>query len=362
MPLSGKFTIFCWGAMSNYAYVCARVKAKKSLLMPKDMYTKIMVMSIPEISRTIGESQYRREIEELAGRYSGVDLIELATYVNLARTYRSILEYCKGNLKDTLSLYLRRWDIWNLKTILRGKFYQASKEEIREDLVPAGAFDEEFLYGLLELETMWEIVDALAETEYKEILINALGDPGTAKTLLPAENMLDKIYYEKLRGIPSKSKANRLLLNFIKTEIDIINLKTLFRLKYEKVDKSRIMEFIIPGGGEVGADPAELQKLVDADFGEFVQELKKFSFYEDIKAAVDSVERKKSLNGVMSSLDRCLIGKSEAFSHLYPLSILPVLDYLLRKKIEIDSIRVIARGKELGLGDDVIKEQLWNLQ
>lgn len=345
--------------MSNYAYVCARVKAKKSLLMSRDVYAKMMAMSIPEISRTIGETQYRREIEELATRYSGVDLIELAIHVNLARTYRSILEYCKGELKETLSLYLRRWDIWNLKTILRGKFYGAGQEDIREDLVPAGAFGEEFLLGLLELETMGEVIDALTETEYHEILKNALGDPGAAKTLLPVENALDKSYYEKLIGISSKSKANRLLLNFIKTEIDIINIRTLFRLKYENVDKSKIMEFIIPGGEEVGGDPNELQKLVNAEFGEFVQELKKFSFYEDIKTAVDAIEKRKSLNGVMSALDRYLVGKADAFSHLYPLSILPVLDYLLRKKMEIDSIRVIARGKELGLGDDVIKEQLW---
>jgi V/A-type H+-transporting ATPase subunit C len=43
---------------------------------------------------------------------------------------------------------------------------------------------------------------------------------------------------------------------------------------------------------------------------------------------------------------------------MYPLSVLPIIDYMIRKKIEVDNIRIIARGKESKLDVDHIKELL----
>ena len=60
----------------------------------------------------------------------------------------------------------------------------------------------------------------------------------------------------------------------------------------------------------------------------------------------------------MQELQRHLMRQSERFSHIYPLSVLPVLDYLIRKKIEVDNIRIIARGKESEMGSDIIKSLL----
>jgi V/A-type H+-transporting ATPase subunit C len=40
------------------------------------------------------------------------------------------------------------------------------------------------------------------------------------------------------------------------------------------------------------------------------------------------------------------------------LSILPIIDYLIRKKNEVDNIRIIARSKESGLDAELIKKLL----
>ena len=74
----------------NYAYTTARVKARKSLLLGDDVYMKMLLMDLPEISRMLGETVYQKEMAELAGRIEGVDLIEHATYRNMARSFRSI--------------------------------------------------------------------------------------------------------------------------------------------------------------------------------------------------------------------------------------------------------------------------------
>jgi V/A-type H+-transporting ATPase subunit C len=38
--------------------------------------------------------------------------------------------------------------------------------------------------------------------------------------------------------------------------------------------------------------------------------------------------------------------------------VLPIVDFMVRKKIEVDNIRIIARGKESGLDSEQIKKLL----
>ena len=44
------------GKKGNYAYIVARVKSKKAALLKDDAYSKMLMMSLPEISRFISES------------------------------------------------------------------------------------------------------------------------------------------------------------------------------------------------------------------------------------------------------------------------------------------------------------------
>ena len=45
---------------------------------------------------------------------------------------------------------------------------------------------------------------------------------------------------------------------------------------------------------------------------------------------------------------------TKSFSHLYPLSIIPIIDYMIHKENEVNNIRIIARGIESGLDKDII--------
>ena len=145
------------GRKGNYAYACARVKAKKKFLLDKETYPKLMMMDLSEIGRFLGETQYKEEMTSLASRYEGVNLIELGTSLNLARTNTQVLSFCTGDLHDMVEKYLARWDMWNLKTIVRGKFYGATAEEIQEDIVAAGKMSEDSLNFLISLSTVNDV-------------------------------------------------------------------------------------------------------------------------------------------------------------------------------------------------------------
>ncbi len=88
----------------NYAYATTRVKARKAFLFPRETYLKLLQMTVPEINRYIEESKYKQEIDELATRYRGIDLVEYALNLNLAREMNDILGFCQGDLKMMMGL------------------------------------------------------------------------------------------------------------------------------------------------------------------------------------------------------------------------------------------------------------------
>jgi V/A-type H+-transporting ATPase subunit C len=57
-------------------------------------------------------------------------------------------------------------------------------------------------------------------------------------------------------------------------------------------------------------------------------------------------------------LEKDHLTKATKKSYLYPLSILPILDYIIRKRIEIENLRIIIQAKEKGLSEQAIKELL----
>ena len=341
------------GRKGNYAYTVARVKAKKSLLLGEEDYNKMLQMSVPEISRYISESGYQKEMAELAGKIEGIDLVEHATYTNMAKVFSSILAASQGELETMVAAYLEKWDIWNLKVILRGKSYGLDAEAIREDLVPAGSLGAESLEKLISLESSEDIISnyaKMAKMNGQEIL-DAYKESGN--NLGVVEDYCDKYhYYRLLSSTDPSSRPTKMFEEYVRKEIDVRNLETILKLKAEGIYGETVMQYIIPGGKQV--DKKLAVQLANAEtIAAAASDLSQLEFYEIIKDLVeaDSV----NLRDVVSEMKKYEIAQAKKFSHLYPLSVVPILDYMIHKEIEVSNIRTIARGIESGLSKETIK-------
>ena len=340
------------GKKGNYAYTVARVKAKKSALLKEDAYSKMLMMSLPEISRFISESGYQTEITELTGKYAGVDLIEHATYANMANLFKGILNSSEGELKDMIAADLERWDAWNLKVILRGKSFGLDMDQMKEDLVPAGKLNIAQLETLMGYGSEEEILQAYGRYVDLSIPQNVLAAYGEEKNLAILEDYLDKAYYERLLlNVDPSSRPKRLFQDFIRNEIDITNLETILKLKKEGITGDVILGYYIPGGAQI--DKKLATQLANADsVSAMANDLAQLDFYDDIKDALDD---SKSLKDIVAALTKYHRKQAKTFTHLYPLSVIPVIDFMIHKETEVNNIRIIARGIESGLDKEIIK-------
>ena len=337
----------------NYAYVTARVRAKKNLLLSPDAYPKLLARDASEIARFLQEGQYKAEIDELAARYRGAELVERATRINLGRVYTQIQGFATGELAAMIAIYLGRHDVYNVKTILRGKFARVSADEVLTETVPAGILAPR-LPELARLERMEDVVDALRGTPFHRVLAEQL-EGRTVSNLIEVENALDREYYRLLLGsIPAGGRANKAFLTWIRNEIDVRNMQTLFRLRFARMTEWE--PYFLEGGHEITRETA--QRLVRGSDDEVVAEVQTLSVDSSVVDATRQAIATGTVNPLSTALEKELIRDAHGFSHRAPLSVLPVVDFILRKKVEADNIRAIAYGKQTGLPNDTIEELL----
>lgn len=338
----------------NYPYLTARVKARRSLLLPKETYDRFLQMEIPEIARYLGEQQYKDEMLTLGARYEKVDLIEMAITLNLEKTYTQIYHHSEGQLKIMVSRYLDRYDLQNIKTIVRAKIYGATERDLQEDIIPAGSFSREFLQRLVEAKDLDEVFKALDGTIYTSALQLIGKRPSEVTAWADWEDLVSRVYYsELLESITPLNEPNKLMREFVKREIDIINLKTMLRAWASKAQFER--EIFLDGGYELSRET--LREMTKMDQAQLARTLMKYQFYKEIAENLGQVAT-SGIGILMRSAERAHLREAEHYSHIHPLSILPILDYILRKDREVQNIRIIARGRESNLPTETIRELL----
>lgn len=335
----------------NYPYVTARVKAKKPKLLRRDDYLKLLNSSPSEIARFLQEGHYKKEIDELGGKFRGARLVEMGTRLNLSRSYSELIGYASGELQRLILLYLQRYDVYNIKTVVRGKLAGVKDEEIESQLIPAGALRADELAQLARLGHVDEVVERLGRSLYGPLLRDGL-EGGKRANLAKVENELDKLYYRTLlRAVTPNAEPKRAFLNFLRLEADILELKTILRLRAGGVEDPA--PYLVDPEGEINTVVAA--RLIRASPEEFVHEVEAMGFGKLAAPATARYFQDQDLNAVALALDKALLAHATGFSRRYPLSLLPVVDYVLRKKVEVDNLRIIAAGKEHGLSDDTIR-------
>ncbi|MFB6143058.1 MAG: V-type ATP synthase subunit C [Halorientalis sp.] len=344
------------GESANYEYVTARVRSRRASLFDDDDYRKLVRMGTGEIARFMEESEYEAEMNQLGARHSGVDLVEFALNRNVAKHFDDLLRWSEGPLYDYIARYLRKFDVWNVKTVIRGLYSDADRETVEADLIRAGEFDDAFLDQLLGAGSIEEVVDLLAPTRFGDGLAEAYSAYEEEGVLVPLENALDRAFYEDLlTGLSTEtSGAMELYREFLAAEVDFTNLRNAVRLARSEADVDP-SEYFVEGGtlfdeGQIRQFSRNLDQLV-----EFVRAS---TYGDELEAGLDAMESADGLIEFERALDAALLEYADRLSNRHPLSVCPVLAYVLAKEREVDNVRAIARGREAGLSDAEIEEEL----
>ena len=337
-----------------YPYTYVRTSVMKSLLFKKEDYHKMLKMGFNEIAKFFQDSHYKKEINELAREHSGADLLELALNRNLSASFKKLIRISPYGLGLLISEYIKRKDIEDIKTILRGKFTNAREALILNSLTAAGTLSYDFLASLLKKGTIEEILKNNKIVDFSS-LKEGLKDLNEKKRLVSIENALDRHYYNSLiRFSKYLPKEGALFKDFLLKEVEILNILTLLRLKKTKLDKEAIKSFIIPG-----SKASRIKRLADVDDLEELSRALEATEYKDIIIkGIREFKKNDSLIALETELYKHLLKHSTLLLHQHPLSVDVILGYMFAKDIEARNLKIIVKGKQLGLKEEFIESQL----
>jgi V/A-type H+-transporting ATPase subunit C len=345
----------------DYGYVNARIRGMKSHLLDRHIFEDLIFQ--PDLDSLIShleKTPYKEDIIEAKVQYSGVLCIEYALRKNFTRTFRKILDFVRESEAERyIRIFLHRWDVQNIKTILRGKNIHITNEEILECLVPAGELDEVTLTELIRQPDVRAVIDMLATWRivYAKPLTEKFGEFYEKGDLAILECALDKYYYkEALESVKTRSYNNVLIRDILATEIDVVNLRTILRMIRDHVDSAEAQEFLIEGGKELSPDIVN-QFIALHSIEEVLKELEQtpYRFLADIPEIAIKTQK---ISVIEKQLEKFLIRKGVNAFFGDPLSVASVIGYFWAKYNEITNIRIISRCKTVDLPDEQLKEEL----
>ncbi|MDD1673696.1 MAG: V-type ATPase subunit [Methanomicrobiales archaeon] len=353
----------------DYGYANARIKAMKSrLLQPPVLETLINKPDLSSVITELEKTPYRIELEKASVQYSDIVLVEVALRKDMISAFRKILGFMKGDEEEEaersrLPLILHRWDIHNIKTILRGKKISVSSEEILSCVIPAGDLDEAALIELARQPDVKAVIDLLATwgIEYAKPLTRNFKKYSEQRDMAILEYALDKFYLENTLATVKRGGTDddRIIKNFILAEIDVTNIKTVLKMIRDKMDVGEAEKFLIKGSIGLGID--KLLLMVRSGSIEGAAKYLAGTPYNFLNQIPEKSISGESISEFEKELDRYLVKKGIRHFLGDPLSISIGLAYVWAKVNEVTNIRIIARGKTADIPDKDLREALINV-
>ena len=345
----------------EYDYVNARIKGMKSrLLAPPVFESLILKPDVESIIAELGNTPYKEEIEKATVQYSGIKCIEVALRKDFTNAFRKILNFMKGDTAEKyIKILLSRWDVQNIKTILRGKNIHVTSAEILECLVPAGQLDDTTLIELIKQPDVKAVIDLLATwgIDYAKPLTRNFKEYSEKRDLSILEYAIDKFYYENaLDTLGEDSYDDRIILDMITTEIDVTNIKNVLKMIRDKIEIEEAEGLLINGGAKLNME--RLLAMIRAGTLEGaikVLDATPYKFLSELPADVFKTEK---ISVFEKELEKYLIKRGISRFLGDPLSIAVAVGYVWAKYNEITNIRIIARCKTADITEKEIREEL----
>jgi V/A-type H+/Na+-transporting ATPase subunit C len=347
-------------ATIDHGYSSARIRAMKSRLLDREFFERLVgIKSLTELVVALEQTDYKKDLHEAVLQAPGAESLESGLRKNIVNTFDGLRRIVDGRVRPLVDILLGRWDVQNIKTILRGLHHGVNTDEIIGSLVPAGSIDEATLEALaaqsdvracLNLMATWSIPHSKPLTE---VLLRYQSE----MRLQVLEFALDKFYFEESLKQLKRGLDAGLVREVIMREIDVTNIMTLLRLGREETSAKIKMEFFLPGGKQLSANRyeelAELQDIHD-----IIEGLSGTVFAKPLKHGWEGFLTTGRFSLIERALEARLIAGNVALFRAQPLSIAVLIAYVWAKLNEVVNLRIIVRGHVAGMPDDKIRQAL----
>ena len=140
--------------MPGYDYGNPRVRAMKSRLLTREALEDLTKLKDPpSLIAALSKTSYEAAVKTALTYTAGVVCVQEALRQDLLETLRKMRTFYSGPAHENLKLWVLRYDLHNLKAILRGLSQNFLADEILPALLPVGEIPESILKRLARAES-----------------------------------------------------------------------------------------------------------------------------------------------------------------------------------------------------------------
>lgn len=260
--------------MTGLDYGNARLRVRAAAWLTAGAYRGLLASSsVDGFLGSLAQMNYADDVAVAMGRRQGLRRVDEAVRTHLSRQLSDVLSFYTGHVATRLSISLSRWDLRNVRSVLRDLAGRRQQTPFVATLVAVGAFDAKTLEEVaaqrdvrsaVDLLSVWGLPSPTAVQELRHAL------PAFTETgdVLVLERALD----HALGALASaQGDADDCVSQLLSREVDRVNLMSLLRLRDDaaQTDAARHGE---PVAG--GAVPQHLWlELASADDDAFAGEI-----------------------------------------------------------------------------------------
>ncbi len=344
---------------THYAGVLVKIGAERGKLLNENKIKALTeTRNITEFTTQLHESSYQQQIAKVSPLLTSKKL-ERAFTENLIETYIKIIKNSPKNSKTFLRLYLLRFEIENIKVLIKAAYAKLSFEQKIDKIYIS--FEEFFKHRDIIEETargsdLRQTVKTLKGTEYASALKMGLGSYETDGSTARFDVLLDKYFYEELyyayQNLPRKEKPHA--YHYVSMEIDGFVLLTLLRGKALHY-KPEWLRLAVPTKKLILSEETVEAIVTATDFDsalKIVLESHYAQFFVKTQSSEEVIAKAKK------GFDKALFvqAKQSRFTEIFNVGM--VLAFLIQKEVEVHNLIAVSLGVEATLKPEDIQRQL----
>ena len=337
--------------VSEYATVHARVRAMYSMMLAPETWTELCeatdFAALLNLLKGTVYAPYLAEVEDekLTPRRTVYQVKKL-----LADAFTIIARLVPRSSRPLVTQFYRRYEVDNLKALIRGVETGTSWERVRYVLFPLGSFTVLPAESMMEAEDVGAAVEQLRGTPYYDTLAHAMERYTAEHSLFPLEVVLDLAYWRELwRDVNQLPNSDRTPgRRVVGSLLDASNLMWAIRYRVSHhLSEEEIINYTLPSGYLVhdedvraiaaGADIAQVMARVYPSLGDVSPLLK---------------EPQRGLPQLEAQLLRHVAQECRAAFVGYPFHVGIPMAYLLLAELEIQDLTVLVEAKASHMSDE----------
>lgn len=329
-------------AQPSHIYGVARIHALELKLLDNAKIERMVDAATPEeVLKVLAESgDYGASMGDIQGPWEYERLL-----ADEKKRLVDLMEQLSPD-PDLTDLFFIRNDIHNLKVLLKAHYLGRNYDEF---LSGAGRIETDRLKAALEEDAHRQLPAWLADAVEQVHLVSAeSADPQRIEVIL------DRAMYRHILEVCRKNRQ-KFLLDFFREEIDLINIKSFFRVFKGDMESGFFSRVFIPGGY---VEEKDFWKAFEEGMERLPEILYSTDYSDLVQETVTELSDGHNLSNFEKKVDNRLLARIKSASRYNFDGIEPVIGYIFAKEYEAKVVRIIMVGKLNGLEPGSIRERL----